>query len=193
MKKSIAAGIAAFALASAFALGTVADDITQEITALICPHYTVILDGEVQSFTDANGASVYPINYNGTTYLPIRALSGAFGADVAWDGATNTITLTTQIQSYPGSTMTYARVKELTGVAAFWAPTGNKVHQSPFCSSFKGGAVFAGTVDQASTVRTGGWCGVCGSFTDTNRYALPSILESCLTYEDYVAAHPGDN
>lgn len=45
---------------------------------------------------DAKGNTVEPfiMNSNGTTYLPLRAIGQALGLDVAWDGAANTITLT---------------------------------------------------------------------------------------------------
>lgn len=192
MKKPFAAFIAAAAMAASFAVGTFADDAITEIAALLCRNYTVILDGETQTFKDANGAVVYPLNYNGTTYLPIRALSGAFGADVEWDGATNTITLTTKINAPENSGMTYARMKELNGIAVYWAPTGNKLHSSPHCSSFKDGIAYAGTYDQASSVRTGGWCGICGGFEETNPYAADYFLEQCFTYEDYLRDHPAE-
>lgn len=45
---------------------------------------------------DANGNVVNPILKDGTTYLPIRAISEAFDKEVAWDGATRTVTLTTK-------------------------------------------------------------------------------------------------
>lgn len=51
------------------------------------------IDGAVQTFADANGAVVYPVSYNGTTYLPIRAVGKIMGKEVAWDAATKTVTL----------------------------------------------------------------------------------------------------
>jgi len=42
---------------------------------------------------DANGKNVYPITYNGTTYLPIRSAGEALGVEVGWDGANNTVWL----------------------------------------------------------------------------------------------------
>ena len=34
-----------------------------------------------------------PFTYNGTTYLPVRAVAEAVGKDVTWDGATKTVYL----------------------------------------------------------------------------------------------------
>ena len=38
---------------------------------------------------DANGNPVEPMLYNGTTYLPIRAVSAALNVPIAWDGTTS--------------------------------------------------------------------------------------------------------
>jgi len=53
----------------------------------------IVLDGKQLNPTDANGNSVEPIIYNGTTYLPVRALSNAFGKAVYWDGPNYTVYL----------------------------------------------------------------------------------------------------
>lgn len=57
--------------------------------------YTIAikLDGEVQLPVNANGSRVYPITYNGTTYLPIRAVAGMAGLEVDWDQANQTVLL----------------------------------------------------------------------------------------------------
>ncbi len=51
----------------------------------------VFYNGESQTFKDANGVVVYPILFNGTTYLPVRALSNLFEASITWDGETKSI------------------------------------------------------------------------------------------------------
>lgn len=45
--------------------------------------------------TDVNGKEVPPFIYNGTTYLPARAISNAFNAQISWDGATNSVYIDT--------------------------------------------------------------------------------------------------
>jgi len=47
----------------------------------------VMYDFEIQTFKDANGLTVYPLNYNGSTYLPIRAISGLMDESITWVGA----------------------------------------------------------------------------------------------------------
>ena len=46
----------------------------------------VALDGEILDLADATGAEVEPFAINGTTYLPVRAISQALGFQVAWNG-----------------------------------------------------------------------------------------------------------
>lgn len=63
----------------------------QTISALLRSDYTVKYNGEEQILKDANGERVYPISYNGSTYVPFRALGDIIGLDVGWDAATNTV------------------------------------------------------------------------------------------------------
>ncbi len=53
----------------------------------------LVVDGVPITPKDANGSRVEPFIYNGTTYLPIRAVGEAIGKQVTWDGATKTIYL----------------------------------------------------------------------------------------------------
>ena len=43
--------------------------------------------------TDVNGNPVQPFVYNGTTYLPVRAVGEAVGKAVQWDGSTSSVYL----------------------------------------------------------------------------------------------------
>ena len=53
----------------------------------------IVVDGRKINPTDANGNTVEPIIYNGTTYLPVRAVANAMGKAVYWDGPTYTVYL----------------------------------------------------------------------------------------------------
>ena len=66
----------------------------QDITVQIHPDFTIVVDDTVRSFTDAQGKAVYPVLYQGTNYLPVRAIGELMGKSVSWNGATRTITLT---------------------------------------------------------------------------------------------------
>ncbi len=55
----------------------------------------VINDKEIVPCDEAgNTVEPFIMNSTGTTYLPLRAIAQAFGLNVAWDGASNTVTLT---------------------------------------------------------------------------------------------------
>ena len=53
----------------------------------------IVIDGKEFTCTDATGAVVKPMIYNGTTYIPARAVSTAFGKAVYWDGEESTVYL----------------------------------------------------------------------------------------------------
>lgn len=53
----------------------------------------IVVDGQQLNPTDANGNKVEPIIYNGTTYLPVRAVANAIGKAVYWDGPNYTVYL----------------------------------------------------------------------------------------------------
>ena len=65
----------------------------EKVNANLNKDIKIYYNQKAQTFTDANGVEVYPISYNGTTYLPVRAISNLFGASISWDGATNTVAL----------------------------------------------------------------------------------------------------
>ena len=76
-----------------FAAGAAAADTLQTITAYLDSGITVTLDGEAQTLKDGSGTRIYPISYNGSTYLPVRAVAGLAGLEVNWDQATRTVQL----------------------------------------------------------------------------------------------------
>jgi len=51
----------------------------------------IVIDNTLVEPKDGNGMTVEPFIYNGTTYLPVRAVGEAFSKEVNWDGATNTV------------------------------------------------------------------------------------------------------
>ena len=66
---------------------------TQQISAQIRQDFTIVVDTQVRQFRDVNGNAVYPLLYQGTTYLPVRAIGELMGKSVSWNGATQTVTL----------------------------------------------------------------------------------------------------
>lgn len=64
-----------------------------EIQAILNQEISIRYNGIEQNMTDVNDNPVYPISYNGSTYLPIRAVSDMLGVEVNWDGETQTVIL----------------------------------------------------------------------------------------------------
>lgn len=54
---------------------------------------SIVVDGKKLNPTDVNGNRVQPMIYNGTTYLPVRAVANALGKAVYWDGPNYTVYL----------------------------------------------------------------------------------------------------
>lgn len=55
----------------------------------------VSLDGNILDLRNAIGEPVEPFMFDGTNYLPVRALAESLGLQVAWDGTHATVVLTT--------------------------------------------------------------------------------------------------
>lgn len=51
----------------------------------------IVIDGEKLTPKDVNGNIVHPFLLEGTTYLPVRAVSEALGQQVEWDGANRVV------------------------------------------------------------------------------------------------------
>lgn len=64
-----------------------------EVNAQLRPDFTIVIDGAVRTFTDASKKTVYPVLYQGTVYLPVRAVGEIMGRTVAWDEDSKTVTL----------------------------------------------------------------------------------------------------
>ena len=54
----------------------------------------IVVKGETFIPRDVNGTVVEPFIVDGTTYLPVRAVSQALGYDVTWNDDTKTVTIT---------------------------------------------------------------------------------------------------
>ena len=57
----------------------------------IYPGVNIYIDDQKFNPTDANGNPVEVFAYNGTTYLPVRAISKALGKPIQWESDTNSV------------------------------------------------------------------------------------------------------
>lgn len=92
MKKNRLIQTTACAMALSAAL-TVSAFAATNVTATLRPDVTVRIDGVTCDFYNAQGKEVHPILYNGTTYIPLRAVGELMGKNVNWDGTTGTASL----------------------------------------------------------------------------------------------------
>lgn len=63
------------------------------VTASLYPDCHIVIDGVDRTFYNVSGEEVHPILYNGTTYLPVRAIGELMGENVDWNEETLTITI----------------------------------------------------------------------------------------------------
>lgn len=87
-KRYLAAGLA-LGICASVSVQVFAQDIIQSITASIRDDYTIRYNGETQSLPP----TYHILSYQDRTYLPIRYVSDLLGADIDWNGTTNTITI----------------------------------------------------------------------------------------------------
>ncbi len=88
-------GFLAGALTSALVLGAATSALalsSPETIQCFMGGIKIFIDGQLQVPTDVTGKVVEPIIYNGTTYLPVRALTGMLtDKSVEWDSDTESV------------------------------------------------------------------------------------------------------
>jgi hypothetical protein len=86
-------------LVGAVAVGTAGVAFGAGTVRNLAAHYDgikIYVDQQLVTPKDANGTVVDPFIVDGTTYLPVRAVAGALGKEVGWDGTTKSVYIGTQ-------------------------------------------------------------------------------------------------
>ena len=115
-KKFIVLLVLAFVLAIVISIPVIAAGLTQTIT--VFTDMSIKVDGEVFQPKDANGNDVLIMEYEGTTYAPLRALAEAYGLEVGYDDATRMATVD----------------KSDDGPVIYITRTGSKYHYDEHCN-----------------------------------------------------------
>lgn len=84
MKKKIPVFVACILVVVSLVIGASAVGVIQKVQSEIRPDISVVIDGKEQTFQNAQGEPVYPLLYDGTTYLPVRAIGNLMGKTVYW-------------------------------------------------------------------------------------------------------------
>ena len=91
MKKRLQELVAGVLIGATITGGMVFAKSGTETLQVLYNNIKIYVDGIKINPKDANGTKVEPFIYNGTTYLPVRAIGNALGKEVSWDGNTNTV------------------------------------------------------------------------------------------------------
>lgn len=103
MKKELKGFVAGVLMTSLLMTGSVAWAAGKTVSAeLLYNNIKIYIDNVLTNAKDANGKTIEPFIYNGTTYLPVRGVAQALGVDVQWDGSTNSVYLWDEM--VPGGT-----------------------------------------------------------------------------------------
>lgn len=92
----------------------------------------LVIDGVPVTPKDSNGTIVEPFIYNGTTYLPVRAVGEALGKQVGWDGKTKTV----YIGEVPGQVTYLLDVCQPYEKLAFDTPTAFAMSGKTYANGF---------------------------------------------------------
>ena len=83
------------------AAGTAYSAVKEAMIPVSYHNIKIMLDGKELEPKDPNGNAVEPFIYEGTTYLPLRAVAEALGKDVVWDGENYVVGLNTKAEEPP--------------------------------------------------------------------------------------------
>lgn len=84
MKKKISVSVVCIVGLVSLVIGASAVGVIQRVQSELRPDFSIVIDGQEQTFKNAQGETVYPLLYDGTTYLPVRAIGNLMGKTVYW-------------------------------------------------------------------------------------------------------------
>lgn len=172
MKKRLQGLIAGVLIGAMLTSGVVFAKQISETAELFYNNIKIYIDGGEIVPKDANGNIVEPFTMNGTTYLPVRAISNAFGKDVEWDGATQSVYIGKKDQTKPDNYLDriqyndYRKANETNGDNRFAIINGNVTDYS------------GNTYTNGVLLYIGGWSGIVENDTDKSDMIIGYPLNS---------------
>jgi hypothetical protein len=94
LKKKVSVFTVVVVAIVSLSIGVFADNAMIKIQGYIDKGMTLTYNEEILELTDAQDGTIYPVLIEGSTYLPVRAISEVVGLEVGWDGDTRTVSLT---------------------------------------------------------------------------------------------------
>ena len=93
MKKAAAGYVAGFLSAAVVFGGVAYATVGTKTIEAVYSNIKVYKDNVLCELKDANGTTIEPFIYNGTTYLPVRGAANLADMQVTWDGASKSVYL----------------------------------------------------------------------------------------------------
>lgn len=93
MKKKLTLSVMAMSIAatSLLSIGVFAGTQMEKIEAYLNTGVNIKIKGKDWQAKNSAGDRLYPISYNDSNYLPVRAVGEALGVEIGWDEASNTV------------------------------------------------------------------------------------------------------
>jgi len=101
LSKKLVASIAGVSLLVGVSTGVYAGANLQEIKAYLNGDLKVRVNGTVAQLNDEQGKAILPITYEGSTYLPVRAVANALNVAVDYDAANQEVILGEKVNGTP--------------------------------------------------------------------------------------------
>ncbi|SFM56368.1 Copper amine oxidase N-terminal domain-containing protein [Paenibacillus sp. 1_12] len=106
MKRKLIISLAlSVTIVGSMSIGAFAAANLEEISAYLNKGLGLKLNGKAWQPKDADGNATYPITYNGSTYLPARAVAEALGTKIGYDTESNTVLIGENLDAIPSKGM----------------------------------------------------------------------------------------
>lgn len=118
MKKAIKYYISGFLSAMLLTSAVYAEPIQKELH-VVYANVKIYIDGKLIDLKDANNQLVQPLNFNGTTYLPVRTIANVLGKSIRWDEKLKAVHIGEDLKSSIASPAAAGQSPEIAGCDIF--------------------------------------------------------------------------